>query len=119
VAGARVRPTGLVQAAASPEQQEYGESSGSAGEADDSRAREVLRPKRRHQEATAEELVADERIDESRQRDAEKDVTDELGALEHRAPNDRERDGAEDKLEEPLGCGGRGAECDRREVQSG
>ena len=46
--------------------------------------------------------VRGDRVDEAREDDREDDVDAELDPLERRAPHDRQRDGAEDELEEPL-----------------
>src|SRR5207245_6433269 len=77
---------------------------------------EVLTAESCHQKAATKELVADERIDEGGERNPEEDVDDELGALDHRAPDDGQRYRTEHELEEPLGCRGSGARRDRGQV---
>src|SRR5215210_3605658 len=52
--------------------------------------------------AAAEDPVRRDRVDEPGEDDRIDDVDAELDALERRAPHDRQRDGAEHELEEPL-----------------
>src|SRR5215212_1742791 len=56
----------------------------------------------RLQPAAAEHPVRRDRVDEPGEDDGVEEVDAELDPLERGAPNDRERDGAEDELEEPL-----------------
>src|SRR5207302_9571066 len=117
VAGDRVwLSLALVLTDSGPEQEQAREAGGGAGQVDDSRAGEVLGADRRHQPAATEELVRDERVDEAREGDGEEDVDDELRALDHRAPDDGQGDGAEDELEEELRRRRGGAPGQRRQV---
>src|SRR5437588_80155 len=79
-----------VLADARSEQEQSRKAGGGAGEVDDRRTGEVLGAEVRHQPAAAEQPVADERVDEAGEGDGEEDVDDELGALEHRPPDDRQ-----------------------------
>ena len=101
---ARDRPrlaVGAVLAAARAEQQQRGERAGGADQVDHRRAGEVLHAELRGEPAAAEDPVGADRVDERREDDRVDDVDAELDALERRAPDDRQRDGAEDELEEP------------------
>src|SRR5450759_448148 len=117
MSGYRVRSPLLVFADAGTEQEKSGEPGGRTRQVHNRRAGEVLRAEGCHQEAPAEKLVADERIDEGGKRDAEENVDDELRTLEHGPPDDRERYGAEDELEEPFRRRGNRAPGDRRQVE--
>ena len=83
-------PVSTVLADARSEQEQSGEAGGGAGQVDDRRAGEVLGAEVRHQPAATEQPVADERVDEAGEGNGEEDVDDELGALEHRPPDDRQ-----------------------------
>src|SRR5215210_3098420 len=73
-----------------------------AGEVDDRRAREVLHSELR-QPAAAPDPVSHHRVDQAGEDDGEDYVDRELGPLQHRAPHDGQRNGAEGDLEQELG----------------
>jgi hypothetical protein len=108
-------------AAAGAEQQQRGQRAGGAHQVDHRRAGEVLHADGRGQPAAAEDPVRADRIDQRREDDRVEDVDAELDALERRAPHDRQRDGAEDELEEPERLDGDRAvlQVDQREVRTG
>ena len=101
---ARDRPrlaVGAVLAAARAEQQQARERARGADQVDDRRAGEVLHAAADlAQEAAAEDPVRAERVDDRREHDGVDHVRDELDALQRRAPDDRQGDGAEHELEQ-------------------
>ena len=84
-----------VLAAARAEQQQRREGAGGADQVDHGRAGEVLHADVGVQPAAAEDPVRADRVDQRREDDGVDDVDAELDPLERRAPDDRERDGAE------------------------
>ena len=104
-----------VLAATRAEQQQRGERAGGADQVDRRRAGEVLHADVDLQPATAEHPARGDRVDERAEDDGVDDVDAELDALERRAPHDRQRDGAEDELEEPLRLDGGVREAHDRE----
>ena len=104
VAGDRVRlPFPLVLADPGAEQEQPGKAGRGTGQVDDRGAGEILGSEGGLEPAAAEELVADERVDEARERYREEDVDDGLGPLQLRAPDERERERAEHERKEELG----------------
>ena len=104
VAGDRPRlAVGAVLAATRAEQQQHGERAGGADQVDHRRAGEVLHRELHGQPAAAEDPVRADRVDQRREDDRVDHVDAELDALERRAPDDRQRHGAEHELEEPQG----------------
>ena len=91
-----------VLAAPRAEQQQHRERAGGPDQVDRGRAGEVLHAEVGLQPAAAEHPVRGDRVDEPGEDDRVDDVDAELDPLERRAPHDRQRDGAEDELEEPL-----------------
>ena len=116
VTGDRPRlAVGAVLAAARAEQQQRRERAGRADQVDRRRAGEVLHADVGLQPAAAEDPVRGDRVDQRREDDRVDDVDAELDALERRAPHDRQRDGAEDELEEQLRLDRRVGEAHDRE----
>ena len=115
VARDRVRLTVRPELAdARPEEQRAGEPGERALVVHDRRAGEVLHPSGEEPAVRAPDPVRDEGVDE-REDDAEGEVDPELRPLGHRAPDDGQRDGAEDDLEEIAGrAGNRGEPRERR-----
>ncbi len=105
------------------EQQQGGERSAGADQVDGRGAGEVLHPDDRGaqpvavlQEAAAEHPVGADRVDDRREDRRVDDVDAELDPLQGRAPDDRQGDGAEDELEEPLRLDRRVGERHHREA---
>ena len=82
------------------EQQQRREGAGRADQVDHRRAGEVLHPDVHLQPAAAEDPVAEDRVEHRAEDDRVDHVGAELDPLQGRAPDDRQRDGAEDELEE-------------------
>ena len=95
-----------VLAAPRAQQQQRREAAGRADQVDRRRAGEVLHADDRAevalQQAAAEHPVGADRVDDRGEDDRVDDVDAELDPLERRAPDDRQRDGAEHELEEEL-----------------
>ena len=99
---------------ARPEQQRPGEPGERALVVDDGRAGEVLHALREQPAVRAPDPVRDERVDQ-RVGDAEGEVDPQPRPFGHRAPDDRERHGAEDDLEQiPGGARDRREPAERR-----
>jgi hypothetical protein len=82
------------------------------------RACEVLHPAGEEPAVRTPDPVRDDGVDEG-VGDAEGEVDPEAGPLGHCAPDDRERDGAEDDLEEVAGCTGNRREPGERRRPDG
>src|ERR687898_1422006 len=92
----------VVLAEARTEEQSTGERRHRAREVDHRRAGEVLHPEI-GKPAAAPDPMSDHRVDQAGEDDGEDHVDREFGPLQHRAPYDGQRHGAERDLEEKLG----------------
>ena len=115
---------GSVLALSRAEQQQRRQRPGRADQVDRGRAGEVLHPGDPGaepvtdlEEAPTEDPVGPDRVDDRREDDRVDDVDAELDPLQRRPPDDRQRDGAEDELEEPLRLDRRVGEVHHREAR--